>query len=427
MTHTTFIRDGIADADEKAVSNLATAFITPASGGVVDTNDYKVAQHSTPNASVDIAVGRAYVPNSALTMFYATYLNALANLAIGANASGNPRIDAIVLYIDLAVSPNATGTNVAKFYDVQGTPAGSPVAPNGAAILAAINNNPYIVLAHVAVANGFTTIGNGDITDERATASLGSGGGSGNEAFQSAFLNFVQSGLNGSVVSGLSGSINTGTFFFNGVQIDAASDGGHTYTANKDTYVDIDNTGTYFYLPVNNDATAPDITADSIRIAKFVTNGTDITDIVQDGLLDTATVPNFVYPTNPVYDDHSNNTIDAGGQSTSSASYVDMTGVETEVDIANSKALLSFRGSVQVDTIDTIVQIGYNIDGGSDFDLLYIDVPVTDHRVNISCSTMVTGISRGRHTFQMRWLSDGGESTLDNTVGVELSVIELEL
>ena len=124
MAHTVAVRNGMTSSDEKALSNLAVAF---GSAGVVGTGDYLVAAQGSPNNTVLINTGRAYVLNTALTMAYSTYLDATQNVTIAANASGNPRIDTVVLYIDLAASPDSTASNVAKFFDVQGTPAGSPV------------------------------------------------------------------------------------------------------------------------------------------------------------------------------------------------------------------------------------------------------------------------------------------------------------
>lgn len=77
-------------------------------------------------------------------------------LAIGANASGNPRIDRVVVRLD-----NDSRTIVAAV--LAGTPAGAPVAP-------ALTQNSTIweeELAQVAVANGAVSIVTANITDTR--------------------------------------------------------------------------------------------------------------------------------------------------------------------------------------------------------------------------------------------------------------------
>ena len=52
-----------------------------------------------------------------------------------------------------------------------------------------------------------------------------------------------------------------------------------TYTASKDTYVDISNAGVITYSEVANGAAAPAVAANSIRLEKVVTNATEITGI----------------------------------------------------------------------------------------------------------------------------------------------------
>ncbi|MCG3176880.1 MAG: hypothetical protein MOGMAGMI_01844 [Candidatus Omnitrophica bacterium] len=90
---------------------------------------------------------------------------------ITANSSGNSRIDAVVLYIDRAASPNAACSNVAKLIVIAGTPAASPVAPTNAEIASSIGaSNPYLRLADVTVASGATSISDANIKDRRVAA-----------------------------------------------------------------------------------------------------------------------------------------------------------------------------------------------------------------------------------------------------------------
>lgn len=52
-----------------------------------------------------------------------------------------------------------------------------------------------------------------------------------------------------------------------------------TYTASKDTYVDLSASGTYTYNEVANGAAEPTTTSNSIRLAKVVTSGTAVTSV----------------------------------------------------------------------------------------------------------------------------------------------------
>jgi hypothetical protein len=294
MAHYVSIRNGMTTSDEKDLSNIEIAFLSTG-GGVVGSGDYLVQAQASPNSTVQVAVGRGYVPTSDGTMVYSTLLDATQNVNIASNGSGNPRIDAIVLYCDLSASVDPTASNVAKFYDVEGTPAGSPSAPTNSDILTAIGaSNPYIILATVYCANGFTSINNGNITDQRTFATFATGG---DPIFQSVFSNYISSGVVIPTSGTLITSSTSGIMYYGGTKIVVASDGGHTYTANKDTYVDVSNNGVYNYGAVNNAAAAPALTANSVRVAKVVTGASAVTSVVQSGL-DSNNVP--IYPTKAV-------------------------------------------------------------------------------------------------------------------------------
>nr|WP_218681349.1 hypothetical protein [Rhodococcus qingshengii] len=89
-----------------------------------------------------------------------------------ANVS-NPRIDAIVGYIDKSVTvPSGTNnTNIYKLAAVAGTPGVSPVAPTDAQIKAAIGAaNPYDTYATILVGTGVSQVDSSKITDRRNTA-----------------------------------------------------------------------------------------------------------------------------------------------------------------------------------------------------------------------------------------------------------------
>lgn len=122
------------------------------------------------NMSVDVDTGAALV-------YGKWYKNtATVNLTIAANASGNPRIDRVVVCMNrqstayTGVTPNID-PKTARLAVLQGTPAGSPSPP-------ALTQNAgtvYMVpLAQVYVANGAASITNSNITDEREFAADGS-------------------------------------------------------------------------------------------------------------------------------------------------------------------------------------------------------------------------------------------------------------
>lgn len=161
------LRTGATAHPEDSVLQHLTDQIN--SSGVFDFagNDFKVQAQATPDLTVKVIKGRAYI-KAASGNSYPIRADADSNVSIGSNSSGNPRIDALVLFIDLSAAPNSDASNVAKLQVVQGTPAPSPSIPSDPVIQAEIGaSNPFIRLANISVASGATSILNANITDFR--------------------------------------------------------------------------------------------------------------------------------------------------------------------------------------------------------------------------------------------------------------------
>lgn len=99
--------------------------------------------------------------------------DAANTVSLTAASTANPRIDAIVAYIDNGVTPSTSvvdNTNgILKFKSVAGSPASSPVAPSASSIQSSVGaGNPYMILAYVAVAKNATSPST--ITDARKIA-----------------------------------------------------------------------------------------------------------------------------------------------------------------------------------------------------------------------------------------------------------------
>lgn len=88
------------------------------------------------------------------------YISVAETLTVSANASGNPRIDIVALSF---TGTGETERGKCELVMVEGTPAGSPVAPSLTQTAALWQEE----LAQVAVANGASAISNGNITDTR--------------------------------------------------------------------------------------------------------------------------------------------------------------------------------------------------------------------------------------------------------------------
>ena len=159
------LRSGGSAHPEASVLQTLTDLVRQS--GVYDAggSDFQVIEQTIPDLSVLVGLGKAYIKGDST---YPVRSTADETIAITSNSSGNPRIDAIVLYIDLSATPTADSSNVAKIFAVLGTPNASPLAPDDSEILTAIGaSNPYIRLANVDVASGATQIFDADITDTR--------------------------------------------------------------------------------------------------------------------------------------------------------------------------------------------------------------------------------------------------------------------
>ena len=104
-------------------------------------------------------------------------------VTVSAASTANPRIDAIVAYIDNSVTPTTSvvdNTNdILKFKAVAGSPAASPVAPSAATIQSSVGaGNPYMVLWTVRVPANATSLATAVFTDVRTFAKVEIGDGS---------------------------------------------------------------------------------------------------------------------------------------------------------------------------------------------------------------------------------------------------------
>jgi hypothetical protein len=93
------------------------------------------------------------------------------------------------------------------------------------------------------------------------------------------FTDYVFEGLLAPTTSStLTSTTTLGTAYIEGIRIakDATS---HTYTANTHTYVDISKTGTYTYSEVALGAAEPSVAANSIRLFRISTDGSEVGEV----------------------------------------------------------------------------------------------------------------------------------------------------
>ncbi len=132
--------------------------------GVVRSTDLAVTQNGTPNMSVNVAAGGAFIrgTQNANQGAYHVWNDGTVNLAISAADATNGRRDLVIAQV--RDSYYSGSTDDARLTVVTGTPAAVPADPS----LASFPN--ALVLARITVAAGDTAINTADITDLRPLA-----------------------------------------------------------------------------------------------------------------------------------------------------------------------------------------------------------------------------------------------------------------
>ncbi len=95
------------------------------------------------------------------------------------------------------------------------------------------------------------------------------------------FSEFVMSGCVWSATTGLAATMTGGIVYVNGYRTVVSAIASHTFTASKDTYVDIDYLGNVTYNETTNGGTPPSITANSVRAALVVTGSSSVSNVTQ--------------------------------------------------------------------------------------------------------------------------------------------------
>lgn len=138
--------------------------------GVVGSGDYVVAQTGVASMNLTVAAGAAWVAGSTTARqgLYDVYNDAAVTVAIGANASGNARLDQIILRV-YDSADGAQGQDIGVIEVLPGSTAvgGATLANRTGAAALPVS---CIRLADVLVASGAASIANAVIRDRRPWA-----------------------------------------------------------------------------------------------------------------------------------------------------------------------------------------------------------------------------------------------------------------
>lgn len=144
--------------------------------GIVGPTDFTVAAQSTPNMSIQVAAGRAWMQGTQVAVVsggnwspqagYFGINDAPLSVTVATSDPTNPRIDSVGAWVQDSYYSGASGQVVIGI--VTGTPAASPVAP--------VLPNNSIALATIAVAANATSIVSGNIANFAGNMSVTRGG-----------------------------------------------------------------------------------------------------------------------------------------------------------------------------------------------------------------------------------------------------------
>ena len=398
------LRDG-GKTSEEGFSRLNKVYT---SDGIIGANDLKVQEAGTPDATVrvqtgDIIIGKNAPSTTAPDYFYHGWVTSEESVTIAANSSGSTQIDSIVAYVDLSVVSSASNDNPSalKFKSVRG--ASASTAPTEAAIQTSVGaSNPWVLLADVSVANGFSSIVNANITDKRPKTSTLP------RFVADQGRDFVVTGLVTTQTSGLVGSISAGYAYVSGELVHKPITS-KTFTASKDTYIDLPknakptSTDEYVYTEVANGATTGfTLAADRIRIAKVVTDGTGITSVTTVGV---DAMGYWLRPTSPRYVMQGD---DISGNTSTSATYVTPTSNATIKVHVKAYQKVSIR----------IPNNAYRLDTTSN--LQFVQCRIQKDSVTKQTSPIIGGVNEAnvRVAVPIEWLDD--EITADGVYEYKL-------
>lgn len=134
----------------------------------IPNGDLKVTERGAgANMSVDVAPGWAIIEtlrNGVTFKVFAQNL-AVANLAVAANATGNDRVDAVIMRVSRTAEPNVLTNNVVTLEVVTGNGTDAMTDEEIATIID--SEDDFIRLADITVPDSTADITDGDITDTR--------------------------------------------------------------------------------------------------------------------------------------------------------------------------------------------------------------------------------------------------------------------
>lgn len=242
------------------LAGATTASLTTATGW--DTTTVKHVRMYTTTVS-----GSQTIPNQSSICIYKATLSGttLSNLTLVWSATGSDQTYAAGATVDLAVTPgftDAMSTGMLVEHNQNGTHAAitaTSVASTGAVSGTTITGTSLVSTGDVQLrSTSLETIASERFFDHVASGCVWSGDAYG---------------------STRAASMTSGVVYINGKRVTIAAVTARSFTASKDTYIDVDNTGTITYTEVANNAASPALSANNIRLGIIVTGASNIANV----------------------------------------------------------------------------------------------------------------------------------------------------
>lgn len=169
------IIDGMTQCTDDDLASSRTDFALQP--GVLKYPQYQTPlqglESGTPDKNTNVQPGIVHIPNStsSVVQYYRILVDA-EETVLHSDPAANPRIDAVVVFLDLSAAVDAEAEAVATIEVVEGAEAGVPTAPSDGDISAALGASTWHRLYNAAISNPFVSVTDADITDTRDYAYL---------------------------------------------------------------------------------------------------------------------------------------------------------------------------------------------------------------------------------------------------------------
>ena len=198
-----------------------------------------------------------------------------------------------------------------------------------------------------------------------------------------------------------------------------------SYTASKDTYVDVDNTGALTYTEVANNAASPALAANNIRLAMVVTGATTIASASKIAQYYNGTTTDVYYNTdslgNALTPNSPNFKLEYAVNNTSFGNGSGNVGVWTII-VPTGGAWLEteFSGNYKLNAAPAIgITFAFQVDAATWYSLY------RDNYTSSSDTTIMSGkakrwLSAGSHTVRIAWSTNGNATFANGYIGHRL-------